>query len=434
MDNSIYKKCTECGQTKHISEFSKSYPNRCKTCVAEHTRQMRAAEKLKAKVKATGEVIDVEPSGTMQVLCGSFITKDGRRMPGTALEFEKAIDWEQRRYEIAKEIMKGFSANSHNQCVDASSETLAQWSISGADALIAELKKGGRMKVIVSFSGGKDSLASLLWVRNNLTKDFITVFCDTGWEHPLTYKYIEEVQEQLGLNLITVKSKKFNGMVDLTKKKSRWPSSQRRFCTSELKTIPMIDYILDEVNDDVLIIQGIRAAESAKRAEMSKQCTYFKYYVQPYGKDKNGKDKYHTYRRKDVLAFRKKYADDLLRPVFDWSAQQVIDYILENGIQPNPLYRMGYKRVGCFPCVMASQQDIYNISVQEPERISYIAGLEQQFNSSFFGPDKISSKYYKGEYPLISDVVRYVQSKRAGGSLFDDDVATSCMSYYGLCE
>lgn len=122
----------------------KSYPNRCKTCVAEHTRQMRAAEKLKAKVKATGEVIDVEPSGTMQVLCGSFITKDGRRMPGTALEFEKAIDWEQRRYEIAKEIMKGFSANSHNQCVDASSETLAQWSISGADALIAELKKGGK--------------------------------------------------------------------------------------------------------------------------------------------------------------------------------------------------------------------------------------------------------------------------------------------------
>lgn len=101
------------------------------------------------------------------------------------------------------------------------------------------------MKVIVSFSGGKDSLASLLWVRNNLTKDFITVFCDTGWEHPLTYKYIEEVQEQLGLNLITVKSKKFNGMVDLTKKKSRWPSSQRRFCTSELKTIPMIVMTMD---------------------------------------------------------------------------------------------------------------------------------------------------------------------------------------------
>lgn len=50
------------------------------------------------------------------------------------------------------------------------------------------------MKVFVTFSGGKDSLASLLWVRNNLTKDFITIFCDTGWEHPLTYKYIEEMR------------------------------------------------------------------------------------------------------------------------------------------------------------------------------------------------------------------------------------------------
>lgn len=49
------------------------------------------------------------------------------------------------------------------------------------------------MKIIVTFSGGKDSLASLLWVRNNLTKDFITIFCDTGWEHPLTYQYKEQL-------------------------------------------------------------------------------------------------------------------------------------------------------------------------------------------------------------------------------------------------
>lgn len=146
MDNSVYKQCSECGQTKHISEFSKSYPNRCKACVAEHTRQVRAAEKLKAKVKATGEVIDVEPSGTMQVSCGSFITKDGRRIPGTALEFEKVIDWELRRYEIAKAVMQGRLSNQYGDVLigERDFEGIAVSSIELADALISELKKGGQ--------------------------------------------------------------------------------------------------------------------------------------------------------------------------------------------------------------------------------------------------------------------------------------------------
>lgn len=128
--------------------------------------------------------------------------------------------------------------------------------------------------------------------------------------------------------------------------------------------------------------------------------------------------------------------------MFDWSAQQVIDYILAAGLEPNPLYRMGYKRVGCWPCVMANQRDILNISRQSPERIDYIAQLEQELqnkdrrSSSFFGPDKIPAhaSVSGNKYPDIRDVVRYVEWQNATVSLFDDDTATSCMSYYGLCE
>ncbi len=221
------------------------------------------------------------------------------------------------------------------------------------------------MKVIVSFSGGKDSLAALLWVREHITTNFTTVFCDTGWEHPLTYEYINRIADKLHLDLVTLKSKEYDGMVDLARQKKRWPSSYARFCTEELKTKPMIDYVLDEVKDNMLIIQGIRAAESSARAKMQAQCTYFKYYFEPYGYDKNGKPKKHSYRGKEVRAFRAQFADDLLRPVFDWSAQQVIDYILAAGLEPNPLYRMGYKRVGCWPCVMANLQDV-SISPANP--------------------------------------------------------------------
>lgn len=80
------------------------------------------------------------------------------------------------------------------------------------------------MKVIVSFSGGKDSLAALLWAREHITNNFTTVFCDTGWEHPLTYEYIHCIADKLHLDLVTLKSKKYDGMVDLARQKKRWPS------------------------------------------------------------------------------------------------------------------------------------------------------------------------------------------------------------------
>lgn len=110
------------------------------------------------------------------------------------------------------------------------------------------------MKVIVSFSGGKDSLAALLWTREHITNNFTTVFCDTGWEHPLTYEYIHRIADKLHLDLVTLKSKKYDGMVDLARQKKRWPSVRARFCTEELKIKPTIDYVLDEVQDNMLMI------------------------------------------------------------------------------------------------------------------------------------------------------------------------------------
>lgn len=97
---------------------------------------------MKAMYKNTGEIVEIEYNGLANAKIHTYRTSDGRVLPAYALEFEKEIDWEQRRYEIAKELMKGFASNPHNQCVDASTETLAQWSVGGADALINELKKG----------------------------------------------------------------------------------------------------------------------------------------------------------------------------------------------------------------------------------------------------------------------------------------------------
>ena len=159
MDNSEYKVCEVCGQEKHISEFSKSYPRRCKACVAEHTKMVRErakqeqnrskntenrAEMQKVVVKDTGETVMVRPCREpLNAKLAFYETDDGRKFPMFALEFSKEIDWEQRRYEIAKEAIRGVALNA--DCFTRIEiEATVNNALELADLLIVELKKGGQ--------------------------------------------------------------------------------------------------------------------------------------------------------------------------------------------------------------------------------------------------------------------------------------------------
>jgi 3'-phosphoadenosine 5'-phosphosulfate sulfotransferase (PAPS reductase)/FAD synthetase len=303
-----------------------------------------------------------------------------------------------------------------------------------------------KIKIIVQFSGGKDSLASLLWTLNESgykKENIEAVFCDTGWEHEQTYQHINEVCAALSVPLVVVRSKKYKDFVDMAVRKKRFPSAKARFCTEHLKTIPMIDYILDHCDHHVIIIQGIRADESTNRSLMSKQCTYFRYYYEPYGYDKKGRPKYHTYRKKDVMAFRSKHLDDVIRPVFDWTGQQVIDYILQNGLKPNPLYYQGASRVGCYPCIMCRHHEIKSMATFNPSYIERLREAEETVGRTFFPPDYIPKRYCSltdpatgTKIPSVDDVVRYIKDKNATGTLFDERESDDgrCMSFYGICE
>lgn len=298
------------------------------------------------------------------------------------------------------------------------------------------------MKIIVQFSGGKDSLATLIYASKTYgIKNILAVFCDTGWEHELTYLHIKEVIKKVGVELVVLKSKKYKDFTDLAVKKKRFPSTKARFCTEELKTKPMIDFILDQ-KDNLIILQGIRSDESANRALMTKQCTYFRYYYEPYGKDKKGKDKYHTYRKKEIIIWRKEWSDDVIRPVFDWTAQQVIDYIISNGFKPNPLYYKGMSRVGCFPCIMCRKQEIKQISDFFPERVELLKENEKLVGRTFFPPNYIPEKFMTRvdeatgkKVPTIENVIDYVNRKDAQMNLLGEEKGDDrCMSFYGICE
>ena len=94
---------------------------------------------MKARIKATGEIINIADSATVTLdVCNEFGNPMEKSFDEVEILQEKTsddgIDWEQRRYEIAKELLKIDYKTGYNY-------EAARRSIAGADALIAELKK-----------------------------------------------------------------------------------------------------------------------------------------------------------------------------------------------------------------------------------------------------------------------------------------------------
>lgn len=265
------------------------------------------------------------------------------------------------------------------------------------------------MSNAVAFSGGKDSTALLLWAKANLP-DFVPIFCDTKWEHPLTYAYIAKVNAEVcDGKLITISSEKFAGMAGLVTLKMRVPSPKARFCTENLKVIPMQKWIAQQ-SEDVTLYQGIRADESDSRRNMP-DCEWSEV-----------------------------YDCEVRRPLLRWTAEQVFAFLASHGVEPNPLYLLGARRVGCFPCVLITHGELKRLTDTLPEVWDRISELERYAQGrSFFPPNFIPRRYNTGHDPKsgksyckVEDVRKYLlqmDQKR-----LDLAPTQSCLSVYNLCE
>ena len=101
---------------------------------------------MKARIKETGVLIDVTPrininalyNGDNLYVCDNMVFRE------CELDFlnvgNLVIDWEQRRYELAKAAMQGFCSNPHEQIMSVDSNIVAEWSLGFADSLIEKLK------------------------------------------------------------------------------------------------------------------------------------------------------------------------------------------------------------------------------------------------------------------------------------------------------
>ena len=93
---------------------------------------------MKARIKSTGVLVDVTPQLNINsqhnndylYVCDNMVYRE------CELDFS-AIDWEQRRYELAKDIIKAVVADDRG----GNSDAIAKYAVNCADALIKRLKE-----------------------------------------------------------------------------------------------------------------------------------------------------------------------------------------------------------------------------------------------------------------------------------------------------
>ena len=188
-----------------------------------------------------------------------------------------------------------------------------------------------------------------------------------------------------------------------------------QFCTEELKTIRAVAYqsALIDAGYNVISWQGIRRDESQKRKDAKK-----------IERISSG-----------LFAFR---------PLVEWTAYDVFDYHKENGIEPNPLYKLGMSRVGCMPCVNVNKEELRQIDMRFPEVIDRIEKWEllvckasKQGYSSFMC-DASDLKYPKDIFDklCIRERVKWSKTSRGGKryTLLSAMPPPECSSSFGLCE
>lgn len=270
--------------------------------------------------------------------------------------------------------------------------------------------------VVASISGGKDSAALSLWLTENGI-EHRRVFADTGWEHQHTYEYLRgDLQDKIGpIDEVGY----LGGMKALVAKKGMFPSRVARFCTEELKVIPLAAYvrkIQDEVGEAINVV-GIRRAESKARSEM------------------------------EEWEWSSAFDSEVWRPLIHWTEQDVIDIHTRHGLRPNPLYLLGAERVGCFPCIFARKQEVKLVSEIAPTRIDEIRVMERDTTAAstargsahpIYGSERtfFHGKLSREGKPFpIDTIVEWSKTSRGGTQyqLIEEEAPEGCVRW-GLCD
>lgn len=287
---------------------------------------------------------------------------------------------------------------------------------------------GDKLKHIVGFSGGIDSQATARWVLNRYPASDV-ILCNSnagGNEHPLTEEFVqwysvnvhpvERIYSTIADMWVTpgaAEERGYDGSAvldfeTLIKIKGRAPSRKAQFCTEKLKLIPQKHWIAREfgptgryAGESYVRYTGVRRDESAARKDQA------------------------------IESWDQWFDCELHCPLADWTKQMCFDYVKAHGENINPLYTLGFSRVGCAPCINSNREDIRNWVMRFPEMIDKVRGWEERTGRTFFSPivPGLGTN-------TIDEVTAWAMCDRGGRQSILPVLLErpTCESKYGLCE
>ncbi|MDP2846254.1 MAG: phosphoadenosine phosphosulfate reductase family protein, partial [Candidatus Methanoperedens sp.] len=202
---------------------------------------------------------------------------------------------------------------------------------------IANQKEFRDSPVYVSFSGGKDSLTTLDLTRSAVKKPIKVFFANTGIEFPQTVEFARKFCKENNIELIEVEAKEafWEALPSFGP-----PAKDFRWCCKVCKLAP-INTVMEECTRGgrkCLTIDGKRRYESFTRARIAP---------------------------KEENPFIP--GQGSVFPIRDWRAIEVWLYIYYRKLEYNPLYDLGFERVGCWLCPAELSAEYYRFGELHPE-------------------------------------------------------------------
>lgn len=197
-------------------------------------------------------------------------------------------------------------------------------------------------KIVISFSGGKDSTVTAdVVVKAMSNPSLVHIFGNTTLEFPSTVSYAERYRKNHPQAIFLTAKNDEQVFYDVCEDIGP-PARMMRWCCSMFKTGP-ITRVINSLyrNQQILTFYGIRKSESVSRSKYN--------------------------RVEDDAESVKIQQQTVASPIFFWKDIDIWLYMLSENVDFNDAYRLGYDRVGCWCCPNNNQRAQFLSRIYMPE-------------------------------------------------------------------